>query len=249
MFKAPFSPKAIQARVALLKGLSDYAAGLSKLAGNESSDDFKANVTSLEASLKDLQTTFSKLTKAEDPNAGKYVGPLSTIAKFVGELMLKAKQDKYLRKAVIDGEVPINSLLDFLAEDLKTYVEPLRQSGMDQILAGLVKDYYDTKKTATFEQRQSQLMEIKKTAVSYQLTLNNTPSGVIEQLKKTHIALVQAAKTPTPVTLGLLLAAVKEYESQVQDLADAVKKSRNLINLNHEPNRQRKTRQLYYLLL
>ncbi|MBO0939129.1 hypothetical protein J2I47_21420 [Fibrella sp. HMF5335] len=219
----PFSMSAVQARLGLLRQLGTYAERLSTLSGNKAPEQFQTNTASLANSLKALQGTFVSLSAINGTNdAARYVGPLGTIVGIVGKLALDQKRDEALRKAIIDGEQPVNQLLDFLKEDLDKYVATTRLAGMAQQLSTASLFYNGEKNSLTREQRQLRLAEIAQLAEAYKLLQTASPSSVVRQMKITHQTLVQATKENSPLSAGLVLGTIDEYESSVAGLLDAI---------------------------
>jgi len=221
----PFDPKAIQVRVALLQQLANYAEHLSTLAGNDAPKRFRANTTTLAGNLTALQNTFTKLNSptGTDKAAKDYVGPLGTIAGIIGEAATARKRDKALKKAIIDGEAPINRLFAFLERDFRKYVVDTRVSGSLQKLTELVNAYNQVPKRNTVprDERRQLLLEIEQAADEYRIIQETQPADIVKAMREAHQALVKLAKDTNPTTLNSLLSTLEAYNEQVEALTNA----------------------------
>jgi hypothetical protein len=180
-------------------------------------------VSALASNLTALQTTFTSLSQTSDASAAQYVGPINSLVNVIGELLIRKKQQNALRQAIIYGEGPITNLLSFLRQDLEKYVSATRISGSLLVLSDQVISYNGARKKLTLAERQERLNTIAKQAKEYQLLSLVRPSEVVQQMQISHQALVKAVKSGNPLTLGLVLGAIDDYEAAVQRLLTATR--------------------------
>ncbi|CCH55850.1 hypothetical protein BN8_05141 [Fibrisoma limi BUZ 3] len=230
--KDPFDQKVIQARLAMIKQLANYAEKLSTLAGNDAPQRFTTNVTTLASSLTSLSGTFSQLTSSGDASANDYVGPISTLVGVLGNVIIQKRRDVALRTAIINGDAPFTRILDFLERDLDKYVSDLRKVGDDQKQANIEAFYNHHKAKLSLEQRRELLKELNQAAEVKRITFSTKPSDVVKAMRQTHKALVSTANSPTIMNTGLILSTIDNYENQVQTLIDAVLQLKE----NHKQN-------------
>ncbi|WP_375444670.1 hypothetical protein [uncultured Fibrella sp.] len=229
-----FDPVAIQARIALITQLATYADRLSALAGNEAPKELRTSLMALGSSLANVQTTFADLARNRaDEQATAYISPLSTLIAVVGEAALIKRRDKAIQKAILDGEAPINQILDFLTKDLNKYVFLAQKTGDDQKLTQLMVAYNTlaNRKAIPRDELKKRLDEIQRAAEQLRLTRTNRPSDVLRVLKKAHVALVGVAKSTT--TFQQFQTSVLAYETQVDLFLKAAQRINELRKADH----------------
>ncbi|MBO0939481.1 hypothetical protein J2I47_23225 [Fibrella sp. HMF5335] len=229
-----FDPAAVQARIALLAQLSLYADNLSALAGNEAPKQLRTNMAALGSSLGAIQTTFADLQRQRaDEQAAAYVSPIGTLIGIVGEAALANQRDKAVRQAILQGEAPINQLLDFLTKDLDRYVFLAQKTGDDQKLTQLMVAYNNlaNRKAMPHEELKKRLAEIQRAAEQLRLTRTNHPSDVLRALKKAHVALIGVAKQTS--TFEQFQSTVFAYEAQVDTFLKAAQRINELRKADH----------------
>ena len=229
-----FDPVAIQARMALMTQLATYADRLSALAGNESPKELRTSLMALGSNLENVQTTFADLARNRaDEQATAYISPVSTLIAVVGEAALAKRRDKAIQQAILQGEAPINQILDFLTKDLDKYVFLAQKTGDDQKLTQLMVAYnaMANRKAIPRDELKKRLDEIQRAAEQLRLTRTNRPSDVLRALKKAHVALVSVAKAPT--TFQQFQASVLAYETQVDLFLKAAQRINELRKADH----------------
>lgn len=222
----PFPLKSIQARIDLLKGLTTYSKSLVALAGDDSPTQFQGNIQTLTSSLSSLQVSFQKLQddrKNPDSRAGQYIGPLGTIVGIFGKQYLQNRQWKDIRKAIIDAEEPVNTILTAVAADLDRYVEPLQDVNADERYSMLINYYNNNRLQLKLEERVALLAEIRQLKTAYDLAALSKPSTIPNQLKQVHIALVETAKSNgAPKNLAQLKAELEQFKSDAEQLKSSI---------------------------
>lgn len=229
-----FDPVAVQARMTLMTQLATYADRLSALAGNEAPKELRTSLMALGSNLENLQTTFADLARNRaDEQATAYISPVSTLIAVVGEAALAKRRDKAIQQAILQGESPINQILDFLTKDLDKYVFLAQKTGDDQKLTQLMVAYnaLANRKSIPRDELKKRLDEIQRAAEQLRLTRTNRPSDVLRALKKAHVALVSVAKEPT--TFQQFQASVLAYETQVDLFLKAAQRINELRKADH----------------
>jgi hypothetical protein len=218
----PFDPEAIQGRIDLLEQIAYYGQQLAALAGNEAPAKTKENLMALSEDLTKLNTRFEDLQET-DTEAGKYIGPITTILGVVSKPLLEKKRTAAIQQAIREGQKPINALLTFLEQDLKKYVEATRNTGQRQQIADWVNYYNRHLGKMSLSQRQLLLNHINQAAVGVDLVKRSQPSDVVLELKKMHAALVKyAASGGKPADLGALKSALKSFQEEARQLVETV---------------------------
>lgn len=228
-----FDPVAIQARIALMGQLALYADRLSALAGNGSPAQLRSNLVTLGSSLETIQSTFADLANQRaDKQAAAYITPIASLIAIVSEVSLTSKREKAMQQAILQGEMPINRILDFLTQDLDRYVFLAQRTGDDQRLTQLTEAYNAlNRRQLTRDEQKKRLDEIQRAAEQLRLTRTNRPSDVLRSLRKAHSALVGLAKQT--VTLDAFLASVTAYETQVDLFVKAAQRIQALRNADN----------------
>lgn len=219
----PFDPAAIQGRVDLLKQIAVYGQQLAALAGNEAPAQTKKNLKALSEDLTELSTRFEALSKQTDLEAGKYVGPITTLLAIVSKPLLEKKRAVAVRAAIREGQGPIDAILNFLEQDLGKYVESTRNTGQRLELAEWVNYYNRHLGKLNLQQRQLVLDHIKLAALELDLVKHSQPADVVRELKKAHAALVTYATSKgKPGDLGSLVSAVNSFREEARELVETV---------------------------
>lgn len=219
----PFDPAAIQGRVDLLQQIAVYGQQLAALAGNESPAQAKKNLAALSEDLTRLGTRFEALSKQTDTQAGKYLGPITTLVGIISKPLLERKQAKAVMEAIREGQKPIATILNFLEQDLERFVESTRNTGQRQEVAEWVNYYNRHAGKLDLQQRQLLLDHINRTVMELELLQRSQPADVVAGLKTAHAALVKYADSRgKPTDLGSLISAVSSFQEEAKQLAEVV---------------------------
>jgi hypothetical protein len=193
------------------------------MAGNESPAQAKKNLTALSEDLTKLNTRFETLSKQADTQAGKYLGPITVLLGIVSKPLLEKKKVNAIREAIREGQGPIDSILNFLEQDLGQYVASTRNTGQRLEVAEWVNYYNRHTGKLDFQQRQLLLDHINRAAIELDLLQRSQPADVVAGLKKAHAALVKyAASRGKPADVGSLVSAVKAFQEEAQQLVEVV---------------------------
>jgi hypothetical protein len=218
----PFNPEALEGRIDLLRQIALYGQQLASLAGNQAPEKTRKNLGSLADGLANLNTRFEGLSKSNDPEAGKYLGPIGTILGIVSKHVLEKRKTNAVRNAIREGQKPVDSILIFLEQDLNKYVAATRNTGQRQEVAAWVNYYNRHVGKLSFAQRQQILQHINRAALELELVKQSQPSDVVSALRKTHAALVQyAGSSGKPADLGSLMRSLKSFQEEAQQLVEA----------------------------
>ncbi len=219
----PFDEKVIQERIAVLSHLTAYSRGLAELAGAASRSAFQANMSTLKGKLEDLEQHFASARDApgqqqEAKRAKQYAGALEDLVGVVGKWYLNSQRWSAVRRAVVDGEKPVNTLLDFVAEDLQEVQKAVETGADDRYTTAIV--YYNlNRQRAPDAARIAALEQIRRFKQAWDAARKSRPDAVVQRLKKTHTALVRVAKEDrTPVSLAALNTQLELYKDDVQTL-------------------------------
>jgi hypothetical protein len=219
----PFAPEALQGRIELLLQICFYGQQLAALAGNASPGQAKKNLKTVADGLSTLNATFDSLSKTNDRAAARYLGPMGALFAVVSKPLLEKKRTDAIKKAVREGQKPINAILTFLEQDLKKYVETTRNTGHRLEVAEWVNYYNRNIGKLSFAQRQQVLQHIKRTAEELELAKQAQPADVVVSLRETHLALVKyAASSGKARDLASLQRAVQAFHDDAQQLVEAV---------------------------
>jgi hypothetical protein len=219
----PFAPEALQARLNLLEQIALYGQQLAALAGNDAPGQAKKNLQTLGGHLTNLDTTFAGLSKHSDRAATRYLGPLGAMMGIVSSPLLEKRRTDAIRRAIREGQKPIDDLLTFLEQDLRKYVETTRNTGHRLEVAEWVNYYNRHLDKLTFAQRQTLLGHIKRSVEELELVKASQPADVILGLREAHQALVAyAASSGKATDLASLENAVRAFQEEAQKLVEAV---------------------------
>ena len=234
-----FSAKSIKARLEAIRLLGVYSGRLAELAGTDAPERFGKGMETLGTNLGGLASTFSKLSN--DSSAKEYstqFGILGKIAGQIGQMILAAKRDEALTKAIIEGEEPVNKILGLLEKDLTDRIDLLQKTGASVGLAAYIEEYNNLLKLNDYKQmtwqqqrklRKQLLEEIRKEAVRREIAVAFNPSSLVKDMKDAHDALVKYAKSDRkPKDFAEFVSAMEAFEARVQQMAAVVQQLRNL---------------------
>ena len=224
--KPPFPLESIQARITLLKELTTYSKSLVALAGDDSPAQFQGNIIALGDRLTSLEKSFQALrdnNQNPDLTANQYIGPISTIIGIFGKLYLQDLQWKEIRKAIINAEDPVNTILTAVAADLDRYVDPLQDVNANARYSRLINYYNNNRLRLSPGERVEVLAKIRDFKTAYDLAVLSKPSTIPNQLKQVNLALVKTAKSnSSPQNLAQLKAELEQFKDDAEQLKNAI---------------------------
>lgn len=226
----PFPQRSIDTRIRLLRELSNYSNNLAELAGSDAPKRFDDNTQTFANNLRSLKNTFENLGKDEkkDPTASRFVTPIATIIGVVGKWSLERKRWNTLRSSIIEASRPINVILDQIARDLDSYVDPLTDLAANDRYTTAIVYYNLRKKDMSADQRSKALASIRQYKEAYDTAAHYKPSTIPKRIKSVHEELVKVAKyNRTPQDLASLRGELSEFVEDVERLRNAVQTIRN----------------------
>lgn len=225
-----FSPESIKARLDAISLLGVYGRRLSELAGSDAPTRFSDASQVLGKNLGELADTFKELgDEGNDSTASGYFGPIGTIIGVFGEMIFEAERDKALEAAIKKGAPAVRNALDKLENDLKSIVQPLRDTGTHQILSGRVNYYNIHREEFDLTERRQFIYDIQNSVIQYDIALSFNPSDLIRGMKEAHEALVKFAESDRqPQNLAEVVSAMSVFENRVGQIAAAMDQLRKL---------------------
>jgi hypothetical protein len=227
--KLPIPLESIQARTSLLQELAAYSTSLAALAGDDSPEKFKGNITTLKDRLISLEKKFQKLqdnSKDNPPDSTineRYLTPISTIIGILGKIILQEAQWNEIRNSIKEAEEPVNTVLDAVAADLDTYGYPIAVTGADARYSLLLQYYNENRSQFTQEKRAAFLTKILEYKTAYDLAVITKPSKIPNDLKAAHTSLVDIAKSDgSPKDIAELRAWLERFKDDAEQLKIAV---------------------------
>lgn len=144
-----------------------------------------------------MRDTFQEFKNrpVRDREAGKFAEPLSGIIGIVDKWHLEERRWREIRKAIIEAEEPVNSVLNWVAEDLDGYVDPLLDLAVEDRYRTAIVYYNLKRKDLNIEQRTSILQQIREYKAAHDTAKLQKPSSIPAQMKKVHVALAKVAKS------------------------------------------------------
>jgi hypothetical protein len=231
-----YDPRAIDARIQLLKQTAMYGKRLAELAGLDPASQWQKNVYALAGSLSSLHGTMTQLAGGQtDPDAWKFIGtaqapgPLTKLVALVGGWILEGRQQAAIRKGIRDGREPVEQILRFLEADLEKYVGRQRMLDTLSRLAVVVRYYNknhvssgDTPETpAQRAERLKVLADIQRLAEGVHLAEDLPLTETIHGVRRAHAALVEFAAGTEG---GKRKQSLGELLGELEALADRVEK-------------------------
>jgi hypothetical protein len=225
-----FSAASIKARMDAIQTLGKYGKQLASLAGTDAPERLAAASKGVGENINGLVTTFKTLSG--DPTASSYVGPfeaLGAIAGVIGQMILEAKRDAALTKAVKDGAPQVRAIIKLLQQDLETVIKPLRETGTKQIVADLTKQYNDGRDKMSDSDREKLLGKIQLAQERYEIAVAFNPGDLLSSLEDAHNALVKYSESGRKISnLAELVGGLETFRERAAVVATAVKQLRDL---------------------
>lgn len=224
-----FSQEGLKARLDALDQLSAYGDLLLKLANSDAPEKVRAEATNLGAALSTLSGTVSGLRGADDATFRAAVGPVSNIVGQIVDLIVRNKISDALSKAINDGEVPINALLEAIRGDMQIAYGRKRLF-FSRTRVVLVDDYRSALTNGADSERLKSLAERIRTHEDKWEELGSAnPAEGIDAMKKAHTALLKYAKSSHKVTdLASLVDAMEDFASRAKSIGQAIQALREL---------------------
>lgn len=227
-----FSTESVKARMDSIRLIGKYAELLVNLADSDAPTKFASAADALGKNLSGLNESFSKLSGTADSTAGKYITPVAALVGTIGKLVIDGQRNQAIEEGVRTGAPAVRTILALLKDDCVDAIEPLRKTGLKQILSDKVLSYNESRGTLSYDQRQARLDQIKALAERYDAFSQADPSGLIDAIAEAHEALIKHVLDPRDDAKRLdvagkavILRARSEAESEaIKAIVDAEKK-------------------------
>jgi hypothetical protein len=212
------------ARMAALNALANHGKLLFKLANSNAPEEAKQAVNSLDDALLKLSNSLGKASP--DDGFKDKAGAFATIAGEVTKLVLNAKIDKALEKAIILSETDVLALITLIEDEMAKF--RLRQESATRPLARLlaINEFNEEVKKTSPDQNKLKGagVRIKQSEDAWE-ELEYLPEPGFEKMKQAHQELVNYAKKKdkSPEDLAGLVAAMDAFADQAKIIADAIK--------------------------
>lgn len=223
----------IQVRLQALSTLASYANALGAMATSKDVDELGKAAKTLGTDVNGLSSTVSTLTAKRQAAGGQSglarqaakfdIGsPVQALVTLFGTLMIEHKEKKATEAAIINGEKPVNEILDLLKADLRalTLVDQVSYAAMQ---AGMVKTYNDARNKSD-PQGLMALIDQFVADNNRILTLQALQvDSLLSDMKSAHAALVTFAKSSKkPKDLSQLSGQINVFTAHVKLFQDAV---------------------------
>lgn len=224
--------EALAARMDLLETMALYSAALASLATDDSPSRFRTSVQDLSGSILSVQDRFSKL-EANAPQGivspKDYIGPISAIVKVTGGLALETARWSAIRRVVLESDIPVTTILDYLSSDLKA-VESLYKRNQDRKFIELERYYQSMQSKPSFsrQQRAELLDQMSALHLARQKLAIASPATALDNIRKAHQKLVSAARTNELSNISELRTYLAAFETDLIAIRDAIYALRTL---------------------
>lgn len=216
------------ARMDALYALKKHGELLFKLANSAAPEEAKQAVNSLDDALLKLS---SSLKQAPSSDFKTKAGAFATIASEVTNLVLNAKVEEALKKAILLSEKDVSSLIALLKDDMaairarqKSTLSQARVLATDEYNQELKKTDKEGKPAYDPNKLKAAAEKIKEAEDVWE-NLAFLPGPGFKEMNDAHQKLVSYAKKDrkSPEDLAELVAAMEAFSEQAKIIADAIK--------------------------
>jgi len=236
----PIKKEDLQARLDALDRLNDYVDLLVAIANSDAPQNVARSAEELTGAVANLVNTVNGLGNPNNENFRNKVNGAFGVASVLVSEVLKAfvqqKIKKGLERAVLDGEKPINELIDAIADDMRAY-QVLNLAVFESERTDFLTLYNCeiAKKEATrcpnddgTPFNQQRLESYKTQFINSDDLLENLraadPRDSLLAMKGAHSKIVMLAKTDTPATFADAVAAIEAFADAAKRFGEAVEK-------------------------
>jgi hypothetical protein len=230
-------------RLEALSQLEEYAKLLSQIANSDAPERIATSAATLETSLNGLAARIQKLgdvpagggdaAAAEaqpKPNNSRFkekFGIFSAVTREVLGFIARKKRDDAVKRAIRDGDAPVNDLVEALKLDLSS-MWALNRSYLDRDIIAAFQAYNtEIIKPAPDEERldevEAGLIEVLNTQADFYAT---DPTEALDKMKKAHTKLVEYARDGSDENFTEATAAIQSFVESATRLGTAVIKLR-----------------------
>lgn len=210
------------ARMAALNALEKHGKLLYKLAGSGAPAEAKQAVNSLDDALLKLSTS---LGQAPSNDFKTKAGVFATLAGEVTKLVLNAKIEDALKKAITLSENDVSALITMIENEMAVF-RVRQESTLSQARLLAIDEYnHEVKKTTPDSNKLKMASARIKQAEDAWENLAYLPDPGFEEMNDAHRKLVKYAKKApkTPEDLAELVVAMDAFAEQAKIIADAIK--------------------------
>jgi hypothetical protein len=225
----------LAARLDALDHLGDYTKLLSQIVNSDLPEQIAKSSANLETSLNGLATRINKLTQpvagagagnaasANTANFKAKFGVFTRVASEVLGLIAKKKQSDALKRAIKDGDAPVNELIDAIKLDLQlNYAN--KKANLEHDMTECFKAY---NKEVEKAQPDNKRLEDFGAAILANLDAQEVfratePTAALDKMKEAHTKMVAYARDDSPASLNEALAAIQSFVGSATRLGQAV---------------------------
>jgi hypothetical protein len=208
--------------MAALRVLKEHGKLLFELANSAAPEEAKQAVNSLDDALLKLS---SSLKQAPSSDFKTKAGAFATVAGEVTKLVLDAKIEEALKKAILLSEKDVSSLITLLKDEMAAF--RARQASTLSQARVLATDEYNHELKATPpnpDKLKNAAAKIKQAEDAWE-KLAYLPGPGFDEMNDAHQKLISYAKKnrKSPEDLAELVAAMEAFAEQAKIIADAIK--------------------------
>ena len=225
--------KEIQVRLQAMKLLSDYANALAAVAGSKNVADLQTAAKNMGDDVNGLKTTVVDLASVRRANGTANATatqaakldlsqPISALTALVGTMVIEHQQREAVEAAILDGNKPINDLIDLLKGDLKSLgvVDNVAYAAIQSdtvFIYNELRQKTDTKGSVDLMNQLIQENGRMQTLRALQI------DSLLSDMEDTHNALVTFCKSgKTPKDLVGLSSQIDVFTAHVKLFDDAI---------------------------
>jgi len=236
----PINKEDLQARLDALDRLNDYVDLLVSIANSDAPENISRSAQELTGAVGNLVNTVNGLGNPHNENFKSKVNGAFGVAGVIVSEVLKAfiqqKIKKGLERAVLDGEKPINELIDAIADDMRAYqVLNLAVFESERTDFLVLFNCEVAKKGSSrcsnddgtpFSQERLESYETQFIASEDLLENLKTadPREALMGMKNAHSTIVMLAKTNSPASFAEAVAAIENFAEAARRFGEAVQK-------------------------
>lgn len=222
-FDKPVVDSDLAARIAVLRGVENYAKAL----GNLASADFRKEIDTaskdLYGALGKLQNTYASIKKEPLPLSDRNLAIIATAVDVIGTTITEKQRRAALKAIVIQTDLSIQNAMKLVCSEMPA-LKSLVLVNLDTIWTEKVKAYQNEVMELSFDQRVERLRDIRK---SYERTKTATSllDCIVSASKKisdTHTALREAVEAGKFTTEKLVkgIKEIAEFAKSIQEFRD-----------------------------
>ena len=245
------SNEGMKARLAALDSLSKYVALLTELVNSDKPEQISTAADELRQSIDALAVQITRLDKpdsdadAQDSaehaaNQQRFVASVGIFSKAIG-IVLSAiatrKQDKALKRAVLDGDGAVKDIIAGLKSDFTIFWSSQTKDANTELISAFraLNTEIDANQSNTGTRPDTGALRQLRQDVIDALTVRDTlaasnPTGALDAMQKAHEQLVKVANEPIEANFVATAEAIQLYLSAATQLGEAIIKLHRIKN-------------------